>query len=198
MVGVLFVLTSLVACIEATVLMVRHSDGFCIGVQAMRGDIIGHRFAVYKRIPRDVVNLRIYGPGDQDVISLSDTDGDQLSFKAQVEGPYTLCYENMGKELVTVAFRNVVGKDAMFKESLMKNSAVTTLDKEVDRLEKSSMPVWDELEYYRRRMEFHSQLSEVQLKAQKTFNILKLLLIVFTSLVLVYFISSLFETKRKI
>lgn len=198
MVAVFYLFTSLLVCIEATVLMIRENDEFCIWVQAKRGETIGHNFAVFKKTPLDVVNLRISGPDDQDVIILSDVEGDQLSFKAEVEGKYTICYDNTGSDVITVAFRNLVGEAAIIKESLMKDSGVGSIDTEVQRLVQNSIPVWDELDNYRRRVEFHAFLAETQLKSQSTFIIGKLLMILATSLILVYFISSIFETKRKL
>jgi len=198
MMAMLFLFTYLTVVVEATVLMVQPTNEFCIWIQAMKGDIVGHRFEVYKKEQRDVVNLQIIGPNDRNVIKLSDTNGDQLSFRAEEEGPYTLCYDNKGKQTVTVAFRNVVGQSAAFKESVVKDTAVSGLDKHVEQLVENAMPVWDELEYYRKRMQYHLVLAELQLGTQTNFIIVKLVVTVVTSLVLVYYISSLFETKRRI
>jgi len=92
----------------------------------------------------------------------------------------------------------MVGLAKMSKATVGGNKQVWSIEDEIKQLTVNSDAVWDSLNIYRQRLEQHTVQADKALKAQTYFSLLKLVVFAGSTLSVVYWMKSLFETKRRI
>jgi len=193
----LHVLISLIA-VESIHVMINPGDEQCFWDQASEGQVVSHWYEPLKEIDEDALNAKIFGPNDQIVIELTNTEGERLVYNALEEGIYTWCYENAGSSRILVHFKNMVGLSKVSKASVGANKHVWNIEDEIQQLTVNSDSVYDSLNIYRQRLEQHTLQADKALRAQTYFSLLKLVVFAGSALSVVYWMKTLFETKRRI
>jgi len=188
----------LLVAVEAIHVMIGPGDEQCFWEQASKGETISHSWDSLKEVNSDVLNVKIISPTGESVIELPDQGGEHVNFKAAEDGIYTWCYENSGRSRIIVVFKNVVGTTRVSVASMGKNEQVWGIDDEIQQLALKSDEVWDSLNIYRQRLEHHTIQADKALTAQTYFNLLKLVVFGGSALSVVYWMKTLFETKRRI
>jgi len=194
----LFLLLASLFTVEATTVLVSPEDEQCMWDQAAQGDLIVHRFDILKQDSYSVVNVRIFGPTEEEIILLRDSEGDVVSFVAEAEGRYSWCYENKGSTRIIVTFKNAVGKDNVYKAAAGGKVDVDTISNEIVHLQSNSDTLYQSALTYKIRLKYHKVHSSDSLKTQTTFSLLKLCVFAFAAISGVYSVRLLFETKRRI
>merc|ERR1719187_264680 len=85
---------------QATTVLVRSRDEECYWENVPEGQKMHHSFALASG--KAEINMKVYGPDDSVILSLPGADEESFTFVAQEEGPYTWCYENNGRDMITV------------------------------------------------------------------------------------------------
>jgi hypothetical protein len=193
-----FHVLALLIAVEAIHVMISPGDEQCFWDHASEGEIISHWWDSLKEVNSDTLNVKIFAPNDQIIVELPDQSGEHLNFKASEDGSYTWCYENSGTSRIIVVFKNIVGLAKMSIASMGENEQVGGLDNEIQQLIVNSDSVWDSLNIYRERLMQHTVHADKALEAQTYFSLLKLVVFASSALSVVYWMKTLFETKRRI
>jgi len=189
---------ALLIAVEAIHVMISPGDEQCFWDQASEGEIISHWWDSLKEVDSDTLNVKIFAPNDQIIVELPNQSGEHVNFKASVDGIYTWCYENSGSSRIIVVFKNMVGLAKMSIASMGENEQVGGIDDEIQQLIVNSGVVWDSLNIYRERLMQHTVHADNALEAQTYFSLLKLVVFAGSALSVVYWMMTLFETKRRI
>jgi len=80
---------ALLIAVESIHVMINPGDEQCFWDQASEGQVISHWYEPLKEMDHDTLTFKIFGPSDQIVIELTDTEGERLVYNALEEGIYT-------------------------------------------------------------------------------------------------------------
>jgi len=188
----------LVAIVEAIQVMIKPGHELCFWDQASEGNVVSHWFEPIKETEDDTLNMKILAPNDDIVIELANTDGERLNYEALLEGIFTWCYENSGNGRIMVHFRNIVGVTKTSKASVGGQQDVKGMEEEILQLTERGRQAYETIFFYKRRLQSHTIHADKALKAQTCFSLVKLVAFAGSGLSVVYWMRSLFETKRRI
>ena len=191
----LFFLCARIIGISSLTALVRQNDEECFFDSAKGGDQIHGTFSVTSG--EQEIEVNIFDMDDKTVLKLESTRDDSFAFIANNEGFYTICFKNLGNEMLTVDFSLHVGDDLKIK-NVLSEEHFTPIDKAIRSLQKGIRELNEQVGYHRNRLVRHHQTTKSTSSRITFWSIAEGAVLITVSVIQTFFIKHLFDKKRKV
>ena len=181
--------------ISSLTALVRPNDEECFFDDAKGGDQIHGTFSVTSGDHEIEVN--IFDVEDKSVLKLDRTKDDSFAFIANLDGIYSICFKNLGNEMLTVDFSLHIGDDLLIK-NVLSEEHFTPIESAMKNLQKGIRELNEQVGYHRNRLVRHHKTTISTSSRITYWSIIEGAILITVSVIQTFFIKHLFDKKRKV
>jgi hypothetical protein len=175
--------------------LVRPKEEECYFTQAEKNEKFHCSYTV---TANDIkVNIKVFDPEDKTVFDFEEAVEDSVTFYAQKQGFYTICFTNPSSEMTTIEFTFHVGSTLLAK-NLAQEHHFTPLEEAVEKLFENVDQLEADTWYHYRRLKRSKRTSESTNSRIMWWSIFETVCLLLVAAIQVLVIKSFFDRKARV